>query len=105
MIYQCYRCLWTNNIKTKMKDHLSRVRPCKMKTSEINLDECKEYILSGMSYNEYCEKIKVNKKSIKSHENSIKSHEKVNKKSIKGQFICKYCDKILSYKQSLHTIY
>jgi len=103
MIYQCYRCLWTNNIKTKMKDHLSRLRPCKMVNNEINLDDCKEYILSGMSYNEYCEKIMVNKKSIKSHENSIKSHEKVNKKSIKGQFICKYCDKILSYKQSLHT--
>ena len=61
MIYQCYRCLWTNNIKTKMKDHLSRVRPCKMVNYEINLDDCKEYILNGMSYKEYCEKINVKK--------------------------------------------
>ena len=110
MIYQCYRCLWTNNIKTKMKDHLSRVRPCKMVNYEINLDDCKEYILNGMSYKEYCEKINVKKNT---QNIPINTHfgQKISPKYPQNDLIldtkltdktqCEYCDKILSSYKNL----
>ena len=110
MIYQCYRCLWTNNIKTKMKDHLSRVRPCKMVNYEINLDDCKEYILNGMSYKEYCEKINVKKNT---QNIPINTHfgEKISPKYPQNDLIldtkltdktkCEYCEKILSSYKNL----
>ena len=116
MIYQCYRCLWTNKIKTKMNDHLSRKRPCKLINTEINLDDCKEYILSGMSYKEYCEKItsakSKSKVSLKVSLKSAKSKSKVSLKSAKSKSLfnndegnlkyeCKYCENKYVHKQSL----
>ena len=104
MIYQCYRCLWTNNIKTKMKDHLGRVRPCKMVNSEINLDDCKKYILSGMLYNEYCENILSSKMSSKISNLSSKSKKmssKCNQNVNKNDNICNFCEKSLSSRQAL----
>ena len=103
MIYQCYRCLWTNNIKTKMKDHLGRVRPCKMVNSEINLDECKKYILSGMLYNEYCEKFSnfkiTSNNSKKSNNNSILTSN--NSILSENRFKCKYCERSYNRKDNL----
>ncbi len=100
--YTCYRCGYTAHIKTLMVRHFSRKNTCKPTFHDINLDECKEYILKGLTYEQFSG-------SIKSHEKvnigSIKSHEKVNSKSKKGSFECKYCNKVLSYKQSLHSHY
>ena len=110
MIYQCYRCLWTNNIKTKMRDHLSRVRPCKLVNCEINLDDCKEYILSGMSYKEYCDKIKVNKNPqnipINTHYNPKISPKYPHNDSnidikLTDKTKCEYCKKKLSSYKNL----
>ena len=99
MIYQCYRCLWTNNIKTKMKDHLSRVRPCKMVNCEINLDDCKEYILNGMSYKEYCEnvvKIQMSTNEAKMSQNQIFLSQN------EPKFKCDFCEKEYKHVQSLN---
>jgi len=52
MKYECYMCLWSTPIKTKMVSHIGRIRPCK-NINNINLEDCKEYILNGLSYNEY----------------------------------------------------
>ena len=96
MKYECYKCLWTTNIKTKMVSHLGRIRPCK-EINNIDILECKEYILKGMSYNEYLESQQKNNKK------TIVSQQKNNKKTTKGEYKCDFCDKILSYKQSYYT--
>ena len=105
MIYQCYRCLWTNNIKTKMKDHLSRVRPCKMVNCEINLDDCKEYILNGMSYKEYCEKIN-DKKYSKNDPNRSKNDPNRSKndpnRSKNDPIKCQFCERVYSNRSNLN---
>ena len=101
MIYQCYRCLWTTNIKTKMTMHISRKRPCKMETNIDNIDEHKTYIFSGMSYNEYCEKIlssKFSKMSSKCNNLSSFCNQNVTKKCLNE---CKFCKKNLSSRQAL----
>ena len=54
MKYECYMCLWTTHIKTKMVYHMGRIRPCK-NINIINIDDCKQYILNGLSYKEYLE--------------------------------------------------
>ena len=99
MIYQCYRCLWTNNIKTKMKDHLSRVRPCKMVNCEINLDDCKEYILNGMSYKEYCENVV--KIQMSTNEAKMSQNQKILSQN-KPKFKCEFCEKEYKHVQSLN---
>ena len=116
MIYQCYRCLWTNKIKTKMNDHLSRKRPCKLINTEINLDDCKEYILSGMSYKEYWGKINnvkmASNNSILTSNNSISTENnsiltpnnsilgQINE-NIQSKFKCKYCERSYNRKDNL----
>ena len=100
--YSCYRCGYTINDKTKILKHFNRKNICKPKLNDINIDVCKEYILKGLSYEQFIESIKSHEKV---NDGSIKSHEKVNKKSKKGDYMCKYCNKILSYKQSLHSHY
>ena len=56
-IYQCYRCGYESHIKTIIVRHINRKNICKPKVNNINLDDCKEYILNGFSYKEYCEEI------------------------------------------------
>ena len=76
--YSCYRCGYTINDKTKILKHFNRKNICKPKINDINIDECKEYILKGLSYEQFIESIKSHEKV---NDGSIKSHEKVNKKS------------------------
>ena len=54
MKYECYKCLWTTTIKTKMVSHLGRIRHCKI-INNIDLEDYKEYILKGLSYKDYLE--------------------------------------------------
>ena len=88
--YQCYRCGWTITHKTKMSIHLSRKRVCKIILNNINLDEYKEYILGGLSYEEY-------KKSILIPNNSNKSNMEENE----SNYECKFCNKMYSTKSNL----
>ena len=131
VLYQCYRCNYTVSNKSNMVRHIARKKRCNNVLSDIELDECKKDILDGISFDEYLENNnskkenlkKVNKKSIKSqhlvNKKSTFSQHLVNKKSTFSQhflkkrekkeklnkFECIFCNKILSYKQSLHTHY
>ena len=97
MNYQCYRCGYTINDKTKMKIHFGRKSHCKPKLNNIILDEYKESILLGVKYKE----LKNNNKSAK------KSSEILQKSSLlsannpqkSSDNKCKYCEKeFASYK-------
>ena len=131
--YECYRCGYTTFDKSKIKSHLNRKHRCKCTLSNIDIDECYLYILEGLSFDEFSKLERkdskksqhlVNKKSTfgqqKVNKKSTFGGKKVNKKSTfsqhlgekreniiskKGNFECKYCNKILSYKQSLYIHY
>ena len=45
--YQCYRCGYSINDKTKIKKHLERKFVCKPLLNDIPISECKDNILSG----------------------------------------------------------
>jgi hypothetical protein len=103
-----------------MVRHINRKNICKPKINNIEYEICKEFILNGFSYKEYCNQIKKkqqNKKSTFSqHKNNIEStfsqhlvniestfsQHKNNTKSTKGEYICVYCKSVLSYKQSYY---
>ena len=53
--YVCYRCGYTVNHKSKIIYHLNRKYRCLPKKIDIQLDDCKESILKGLSYEEYLE--------------------------------------------------
>ena len=67
--YQCYRCGYTISNKSKIINHFNRKSSCKPILNVINLDDCKGYILDGLSYKEYLEiakgKSKISQKSVK----------------------------------------
>ena len=80
--YKCYRCGYESHIKTIVKRHLERKNICQPTLNNINLEICKEFVLQGISYEEYFEKYskKKSKKRIfgndrKSPENDRKSPE------------------------------
>ena len=52
--YECYNCGYKNSNKTKMNTHLTRQNKCKsIRDTEIDLNDCKEFILNKYSYNDY----------------------------------------------------
>ena len=63
--YQCYRCGYCNNDKTKITSHLRRLNTCKPIYNNINIDDCKEYILNGLNYEKYLETINSQQKNNK----------------------------------------
>ena len=81
-----------------------------MKFNNINLDDCKEYILEGLSYEEYLKIIdsqqKNNKKTtfseLKDNKKTTISQHFVNSNSTKGKFTCEFCEKVLAYRQSYY---
>ena len=82
MKYECYMCLWSTPIKTKMVSHIGRKRPCK-NINNINLEDCKEYILNGLSYDEYLN-LGINcGDTTKIPQKSVTSQSKVSQKSVK----------------------
>ena len=110
MKYECYMCLWTTPIKTKMVSHIGRKRPCK-NINNINLEYCREYILNGLSYNEYlnlginsanyCKSTVNNPKN--THDIPIQYPKNtliINEKSTDSNK-CEYCKKILSSYKNL----
>ena len=98
MKYDCYKCLWTTHIKTKMTSHLGRSRPCKnIRRIEIN-DIIKQYILEGLSYEEYLELTK-SKSNIS--QKSVKKQSDTNE--ISKKFECSFCNKKYVHNQSLYN--
>ena len=124
--YTCYRCGYTTHIKTLMVRHFSRKHSCDAKINDIKIDVCKEYILKGLSYQDYLEEINkvsngfkqdgigldfAESKSKVSLE-SANSKSKVSLESVESKcksnnlnFECLYCSKVYIHKQSLHKHY
>ena len=73
--YTCYRCGYSNNNKSNIIRHIGRKKTCYYKLNNVNLDDCKEYILNGLSYEEYEEiakdKSKISQKSVKNQSKFI----------------------------------
>ena len=109
-VYQCYRCGYESHIKTILVRHINRKNICKPKINNIKFEDCKEYILNGMSYKEYCCKINVKKNT---QNIPINTHfgQKISPKYPQNDLIldtkltdktqCEYCDKILSSYKNL----
>lgn len=53
VIYQCYRCGYENTNKSNLIRHLNRKNICKPIKKNINLENCKESILNGVSYEDF----------------------------------------------------
>jgi len=84
--YECYRCKYITNFKFNIKKHLNRLIICKAKYNDIDINECKECILKGISYEEYITEI---------NNNSNNNNNDYN-------YNCKYCNKLYKYSQSLY---
>jgi len=106
MNYQCYRCGYTINDKTKMKIHFGRKTICKPIIMNINLDDIKEPILSGKNYKEYFKNKNKSKNDPKESINSINDpKESINCINNTKKIKCKYCNKIYSTKSNLNKHY
>ena len=98
--YQCYRCGYTINHKSKINIHFRRKYICEPKYNNIILDECKEYILQGLSYEDY----KKIKEKIKKDEECMILDENIEENEIiinNGKLVCKYCKKSFIKKEYL----
>jgi len=99
MKYECYRCGWTTHIKTKMSNHLLRKFTCNNTLNKIKIDDCKESILCGKSYEEYKNVTKIEQNVTEIEQNVTENSEK-NK-----SFECKFCEKKYKFSQSLSRHY
>ena len=113
--YECYRCGYTNINKTKIINHINRKIRCKPIISNINLDQCKEYIIDGLSYNEYLNLSKNNsitsqntqnipiKYPNNTHDIPLKYPENTQKinENVEDLNKCEYCKRVLSSYKNL----
>ena len=70
--YECYRCGYNTIDKTKIRYHINRKIICRPINSDVNLEDCSNFILDGLSYKEYCEVFMSSKMSSKC--NSLSSN-------------------------------
>jgi len=94
--YECYRCGYTNINKSNIMRHINRKKTCEIINSNINLDDCKDYILSGMSYKDYCEKILYPNYSKNDPNHSINDPNRSKNDPIK----CQFCERVYSNKSN-----
>jgi len=57
VFYECYNCGYNHTDKSKLSSHFKRKKLCTSIRNNINLEECKKYILEGISYEEYINNI------------------------------------------------
>jgi len=103
VLYECYNCGYTNINKLKMQHHLDRKKICKKMRENINLNELKETILQGLSYQEYLnlgENIIYPKYNIDT--TKIQHLCIQNTTSSPKSYKCKYCAKEYKFSQSLY---
>ena len=94
MKYECYKCLWSTHIKTKMGAHLGRSRPCKNINRIILTDNIKLSIMEGFNYTEYKETTNITHGPTIITPKCITSTPKNTK--------CSYCNKSYSRTDSLN---
>ena len=95
-IYECPRCGFTNNIKTKYLNHLKRKKLCNPILSKTNLQ--KEYIKYGI-----IDQIKITQNnSIETSKNEVALKITQNNSKFNE---CKYCDKVFSRIDNLTRHY
>jgi len=99
--YTCYRCGYSNINKSNIVRHIARKKTCISEFNNVNLDDCKQYILKGLTFDEY--KIKIYNTE---HKSEIKSKIKSNlsqKSAIIADktYKCEFCNKIYVHNQSL----
>ena len=107
--YQCIRCGYTTNDKSKIKSHFNRKTVCKPKLNNVDIDDYKESILNG-------EKVilenDIHKKSTKYlhhiHKKSTLYPQKIHNLSTinsedncQENWNCEYCERKLSSYKSL----
>jgi hypothetical protein len=112
-MYECYNCGYIIKDKTKMRNHLNRKRICKKIRENINLNNLKELILQGISYQEYLNlknekcnvSVDVSEKAVFVSENEVfvSENEVFLKNSAISTYICNYCSKEYKHRQSLYT--
>ena len=94
--YTCYRCGFTNNIKSRFINHLNRKFICKPILKDIKVEEIYQNYFGDQNKNEINKclaKLPKNKKMLpKSLAKLPKSLAKLGK--VSKEFTCKYCDKI-----------
>jgi len=106
VLYECYNCGYTNINKLKMRNHLARKRICQKIRENINLNNLKELILQGISYQEYLNlknkkcsvSVNVSEKAVFVSENEVFISN-----STISTYICNYCSKEYKHRQSLYT--
>ncbi len=85
VIYTCYRCGYTNKIKSRFIKHLNRKFTCQPKLKDIDTNKIyKMYFEKKKNKKEHILENEENKKNTKEHINTI----------------CKYCGKDFKYKTS-----
>jgi hypothetical protein len=102
--YNCIRCGYTTEDKTKMKSHFNRKSDCKPLINDINLDDYKKDILNG----KIIKIIKMTQKDSKMTQNDSKIiffDSKMTQNDSKITNICKYCEKGYSRKNNLNRHY
>ena len=97
--YECYRCGYKTHIKTIMFRHISRKNMCKPIFNNINIDVCKEYLLNGLSYKQYCENVL--KIQMSTNEAKMSQNQKILSQN-KPKFKCEFCEKEYKHVQSLN---
>jgi hypothetical protein len=120
--YNCIRCGYETNDRSKMKAHLSRKNVCKPLLNDVNLDEykkdilnCKAIQLSCMVSNSYkpekngtdSDRIESIQMSAIVSQNVSVSQKKKNvtkckSNEAKKEYNCEYCKKNYNHRQSLH---
>tara|TARA_B100000902_G_C27282573_1_gene902635 strand:+ start:229 stop:1230 length:1002 start_codon:yes stop_codon:yes gene_type:complete len=96
VFYQCFRCGYSSNDKSKIRLHINRKNTCSNKLNDIKLDVCKNEILQGLSYEDY---LKNSANHCKKHNIPTNDHNiSLQSTNIK----CKYCDKTYSRIDSLN---
>ena len=106
--YQCPRCGFNTNIKTKYTSHLGRKFICKNNVSDDTLDlEYQKYnITTKLNSNIFQTKIQQYPKNIQHNSNlfqtKIQQYPKNQNSEIDKNYICEFCDKKFKYNQSYY---
>ena len=102
--------------KTKIRYHINRKIICRPINSDVNLEDCRNFILDGLSYKEYCEKI-LNKKTEETYEKNDPNNSKNDPNRSKNDpnrskndpnrskndpIKCQFCERVYSNRSNLN---